>query len=199
MPKTQISVPGILVKTELNEDEFLVLFFITNGSPANPMFFTSPALRDAINMIPEKRLYKTDFGGITYLHSEIKKNEYRVGYDPLGVYRSAFEGNGIATALEKIALRELRKKVGNARIIPFIEASEERAAQLKKRGTPIQTTYGGLHKYDTTVDKLLNSIKKFQTEYRKTHRPQTPQERWARMQALGMKPRTRKPKPNKRH
>jgi hypothetical protein len=196
MPKTQISVPGILVKMTIDKKSYKFHFFLANGSPANPMFYTSPALRDAIKQIPKEDIIDTHIGQITYTNTE--KNKHSEHYYPLDAYLD-FRKKGIALALEKIALRELRKKIGNAPIHPLTGAGEERVKQIKRRGIPVQTDEGGRSQYKTTVNKLLNGIKKIQKEYKKAHRPQTPQERWARMQALGMKPRTRKPKPNKRH
>jgi hypothetical protein len=189
MPKTQISVPGILVKTEHGPEVYRFHFFISQGNPNDPMFFTSPALREAIKQIPRTQLKKTRFGEINYhdYSTDTEPNTYEAYYQPLGNYQEYFKKKGISLALEKIALRELRKKVGNARITPFVAASEERANQLRKREIPLQIDKRGKYHYNSTIDELLAGIQRAEEEYKQTHRPLTAQERLKRLKIYRLK------------
>ena len=160
MTKQKLSLPGILVKMKDTPSTVKFLLFITNDSPANSMFFTSPALRKVLENAPRAG---DRFAGSFY-------------YDKQGsqcgewIYPLLY-GKGIASGLERIVTRELRKVIGkNVRIFPQHLADSQRAAQQQKRGIKVKEVVQGEYDYDVSLDDLRRRINEARNKYRKIHR-----------------------------
>ena len=168
MAKQRLSLPGILVKIrpELGGPRFQ--FFICNGSPANPLFFTSPGLREIL----KKSKYPQGFelGYIRYSLRTDRVDEYI--YPFRGTMEDIFEGKGIASGLERIITRELKKLTKkNITIYPGMLAEPVRARQQEKRGIKTENIGKGFcYDYNVSLDDLRRRINEKRKKYRKTHR-----------------------------
>jgi len=199
MAKQKLLLPGILVKRPraVGKDSshpFFDLVFAHNSS-ANPMFFTSPALREAL----AKSKYREgeQIGNFHYILTNFKLSRGR----GLGAFTYPFDSarnkkvllkKGIARGLERIVLRELRNYAGeNLPLTPALGAEPVRAKQLKKLGVKVYEEAPGVFDYKISLDDLRRRINEARNKYRKEHRL-PPKQNLAHAKKAGLKLRQRR-------
>jgi hypothetical protein len=167
--------------------------WITQASPAEGLFYTSPAARRAISKFSADTNVNKKTGSITYTKSKSRlKREPIYSYlffpftEPFidtGNERETklkiFEKQGIALNLERIALRELLKVSPNAVLYPAYGVTEHRKRQMANRGINAVKLLDAQEVYTN----ILSNIRRF----RKTKRITLPQARKAFAMQNGLK------------
>lgn len=161
MPK--ISILGIKIRPiELNVNEPIMTFVfeIAEGSPADPLFYSSPRLRTALGKEPP---VGAAIGHLSYFFSskDAKKPEkvFEAVY-PFHFAKRIMGGlskKGIASELERKCLIEMKKRFGNFQILPFLGIAEKpRRKQVSARG--IRTTTKTVPEYRANSEQMLSGI-----------------------------------------
>jgi|GEM_PF-1982087 len=194
MGKPKMLLPGLIVvankvnqKKQCSTPFFEIRF--AHDTPANPMFFTSPALREELNK--SKYTERALIGQIHYAkyNNELFAFNYPFKYAP---NEASFEKKGIARGLERIVMRELGNTFGKSmRIIPAFGASQKRARQMERLGVRTTESIGKSFDYDVGLSDLHRRINEARNKYKKEHRL-PPQESLARAKKLGLKLRQRR-------
>ncbi len=173
---------GIVAKVEplKREAGLEVNFYVAEGSYANPLFFTSPAVRKAIAQ-GELLSKSLPIGHIRYKLLERLPNHnavYSENFNPTGAKYSyengVFRKAGVGINLHKIAMRELLKLEGGRETLlapSANHASNEFLAYLKKIKILTANHSGTIYRYSAkeAVKRINTHIK----AWRKTNRPKT--------------------------
>ncbi len=183
MGRKKLSLLGIIVKkdpyqTGGGNPYNIFSFELALGSPANPMFFTSPTLREVLVSLPLKPGVQLGFIDFTYSG---RKNVYELRTFPFyhldkldnGKYEGLLAGKGISKGLERICNREFAKAVGGKVIIvPSDYATPRRVEVLMKRGLS-----GAKSHYAIPMNELQRGINRSTREFREANRAKEPIDR----------------------
>ncbi len=178
MGQKKLLMPGILVeKTFYKESGYILFNFeFAVSSPANPMFFTSPALRKAINanrFFPGKPVGYIDFHKNPVVNPADPHRFTARTYPFYNVGKALFEHRGISKGLERICNRELVKVFGRQIIIePSIVAEAVRVGVLTRRGVRNMHAH-----YSVPIGQMQEAINRSTRKFRRSHRPQAPVDR----------------------
>ena len=167
----KLNLSGILIKPVLIENNGGITFefHIGKGSPANPLFFTNPALVKILQkkqgdylsegmVLGEWHYYKNN-----YIPSENPILEENIRTFHFVKESKELNGIGIARGLEEKVLSELKKRYGVFRVIPFGNANSRRASSLTRRGIAVR--YIGalkgeaLHTYDAGSSEMFQTLR----------------------------------------
>ena len=129
---------------------------IAQGTWADPLFFTSPTLREIIGKNGElKKFGKT--GSIEFSLQGEKVIQHTYPFSKLGKKDKLFIGKGVGTGIEEKALAHLEKRFGNVTIEPsFGLAGEKRIGQLKRRNVKYSDSFEA---YSIKIRKMRDAIK----------------------------------------
>jgi hypothetical protein len=132
-------------------------FEFTHGSYADPMFFTSPALRNAIEKNPHWEKNKK-IGSIEFLPSgEGIMQQHTYPFVELKKEDRKLIGLGIGIGLERKVLSDFKKRFGNIILEPSFDLTgPNRARQLEFRG--IKFNPEKIPSYHTKVSRMLDAI-----------------------------------------
>jgi hypothetical protein len=168
---TKINLLGILIKPVPIENNGGITFefHIARGSPANPLFFTSPALVDVLSKLDRSALPKNSIlGKWEYFKEryiprefplfEVKSKPFRFVAD-----NKALLDKGIAPGLEEKCFSELKRRYGQSTIIPFWEANEQRMKSLIRSGISVKKIGvlrgKDIFTYEAKLTKMLEGLK----------------------------------------
>jgi len=148
-------------------------FKIGRGSFANPLFYSSPKLRE---LMAKHSMQEGRRVGYIEYHSDVvpeDRGSHNIRglaypfYHLRGGVRHDFNRKGIATELERKALAYLRRQVGSKAVINSKCVSEGRARQLAARGITARKD----ETYQMTVGGMQAGINKLRRQKRKEFRP----------------------------
>ncbi|MFA6065297.1 MAG: hypothetical protein WCW44_06045 [archaeon] len=110
-------------------------FKVGFGSFADPMFFSSPALREVLTAHPLKEGARAGFISYTSSGGHVEQAVYPFRYLDGTPLSGKLNRKGIASELEKRTLRVMIKKYGDLKLVPFMGLTRyEGAKMLLSRG-----------------------------------------------------------------
>lgn len=120
---------------ELGSMEFFVV--AGYGSPADPLFYSSPRLRTALEKHPHligKGIGTMEYSGYAFSKKSPVLHVLNYPFFYLGKEIADFKGKGFALELERKVISAIKQRFGNVIIKPFASVSLERRKQLLSRG-----------------------------------------------------------------
>ncbi len=178
MPKTQldgIRVKQIIVPARKGRGRSIqYVFELATASHADRMFFTNPKLREIISKNRKKVQDAINIGIIEYMPIQRKSKTGLKTYEeyltPFGTAAQnkfkLFSGTGIGRELQKIALKETIRLLGeDFVIVPWKTVSEHYEQSLKKRAIPL-----GRYEEGIRASKLVEATTHAARQYRTNHR-----------------------------
>ena len=149
--------PGFESKSveALGSMEFFVK--VERGSPADPLFYSSPRLRAAIEKHPHligKGIGTMEYSGYAYSKKSPVLHVSNYPFFFLGKELADFKGKGFALELERKLISAIKQRFGNVIIKPFASVSIERKKQLLSRGINASSVNG----YSENASGMISRI-----------------------------------------
>jgi len=154
-----ILVPPVGFNKKSIEELEMIDFHIVVGksTPANPLFFSNPRLREAIAKHPHlkgKGIGRIEYSAESFTRSSPVLKVTNYPFIDLGKEVNDFKGKNFALQLQRKANSAIKKRFGNVILKPFASVSQDREKQL----SALKIKLNSSRSYSVPIKSMLDKI-----------------------------------------